>query len=705
MEGSYYEEIFHLYADKVSLTLDYKQFTKNLYNSIASNNDSISGILEKLKVNFLNRGFDKVMSLLGQLHISSGEENRTVTLKAFEIINKEEALKLKADEIEKLFFAFYEMNSLNYKDFFLSLIDKLQKDRENIVEDAWKLITNNSDEIELESPIGQFDPSDHPKLNSETSPQELFEDYKNSISLVNLVFSSTTDKTIIKKETFTLYYRILSFFITSLSDFQSLLEIPFELDVKRENKQKSKAKPKQEEVIISKVEIESVHLKTLGNLKNKLLKLNRLFFVILNNQFISLDKQKNRKITLDLFEKAIKATKTSILKNEISFFFGLFENNKTGDINYETFLRTMINMNYRVPIITKVYRKIELASIKGDSLSIPKIIKLYNASNHPDVNNGSSDADEVYSDFKNAIKLNFEVDDFSINDTHINKNDFINFYLCYLADVKNDEYFEIILNNCWNLTEETYEFEHVKADVSSKKVQKAKKLGDEYEDKYHEKGKVPFGTDKKFNLAEFNPSKKSKKYSNELKKIISLLKSRGTRGIFSIRRTFDIFDVNCNGSIDLNEFKEMINKLRIELSNEEANSLFNEFDKDKNKEISYEEFLEIILGEFPEERETRLKQVFYMLDKNNSGGVSIDEIKDGYHYKRHPDVLKGRKSPEEIYSEFLDNLDYHFNLIKQIDSKELNFNQFVDFYRNISFCYEKYEDFSDYLKAVWGLEN
>ena len=191
----------------------------------------------------------------------------------------------------------------------------------------------------------------------------------------------------------------------------------------------------------------------------------------------------------------------------------------------------------------------------------------------------------------------------------------------------------------------------------------------------------------------------------------------------SIRRNFDLADSNKNGKIDFEEFKFLlIEKLRFNFATdllltnksnkknsnkneEEIRKLFNEFDKDKSEDIDYNEFVQSLLGELPLERETRLKQVFYILDKNNSGSISQDELKDGYFYKRHPDVLLGKKSAEEIYGEFIDNMEYHFNLINGGDpNREMNFEEFIDFYRNISFVYEKDNDFLDYLKAVWNLD-
>lgn len=173
----------------------------------------------------------------------------------------------------------------------------------------------------------------------------------------------------------------------------------------------------------------------------------------------------------------------------------------------------------------------------------------------------------------------------------------------------------------------------------------------------------------------------------------------------SLRRSFDVADSNQNGVIDLDEFTNLLKLLRIELNKQEIVYLFDEFDSNKNGEIDYNEFITAIINDISEERITRLKQVFFVLDKDNSGGISIDEMKDGFKFKRHPDVLKGKKSPEEVFAEFLDNLDYHFKLLKNKSNlEEMSLADFIDFYKNISFAYASTNDFNDSLIAIWGLD-
>lgn len=622
-------------------------------------------------------------------------------MKNFLKINEKFEFFLKNDEIERLFFVFYEVNCLNIRDFLLALFDQIPKEREKTIGNLWKSVSNNKDEIESEDLFDMYCLDSSQEQAEEGKESQSFE---SKMLLINNAFSYIKSA-YISKEIFTIYYKILSFFILSNEEFDNILKSSFSSVGTSKNKENPKEN-KGKDVDKVELNIDQQHMKTLSILKTKLLKLDRLIFVRLNNYFSSVDHNKNFKIDFDLFEKSLKRTNTAILKNEISYLYGLFEDSTTGNIDYQVFLRTILNVNYRISVLKDLYSKLINESPKG-KLTISYILKKYNPTNHPEVQNGNEDASDLYKDMENALKINYDQENQEKEvEFCISKSSFIDFYLSFTAEIRNDDVFEIMINNCWGLSEEIYEFTQNEGVDSKKTSLKKRKLEEEYEERHHKNGKVPFGIEKKYDIGEMNPLKKTKRISYIMKKFIGLVTKRGTRGIFSIKRTFHMGDVNENGVIDSKEFTNLLkNVLRFDISSEESTQLFNEFDRNKDKEISYEEFIDSILGEMSDERITKLKQVFYILDKDNSGLVSVDEVKDGFNYKRHPDVLKGKRSPEDVFSEFLDNLDYFFNLLTQKKGNSFGFEDFLDFYRNISVCFVSDKDFSVYLHSVWGLEN
>ena len=52
-------------------------------------------------------------------------------------------------------------------------------------------------------------------------------------------------------------------------------------------------------------------------------------------------------------------------------------------------------------------------------------------------------------------------------------------------------------------------------------------------------------------------------------------------------------------------------------------------------------------------RRDLVERVFVILDKNNDGGIDMNEITSSFNGKRHPEVLNGRKSEQQVFLEFI----------------------------------------------------
>jgi Ca2+-binding EF-hand superfamily protein len=64
-----------------------------------------------------------------------------------------------------------------------------------------------------------------------------------------------------------------------------------------------------------------------------------------------------------------------------------------------------------------------------------------------------------------------------------------------------------------------------------------------------------------------------------------------------------------------------------------------------------------------------VRKAFDRLDKDKSGIINVDDIKGVYNGKNHPDVKAGKKSEDEVLSEFLDTFEMHHTL-KNPDSRD-----------------------------------
>jgi hypothetical protein len=59
----------------------------------------------------------------------------------------------------------------------------------------------------------------------------------------------------------------------------------------------------------------------------------------------------------------------------------------------------------------------------------------------------------------------------------------------------------------------------------------------------------------------------------------------------------------------------------------------------------------------PERRRRLVAMAFNILDKDGSGEIDPDDIIGVYDASKHPDVISGKRTPDEILREFLDTFD------------------------------------------------
>jgi Ca2+-binding EF-hand superfamily protein len=98
--------------------------------------------------------------------------------------------------------------------------------------------------------------------------------------------------------------------------------------------------------------------------------------------------------------------------------------------------------------------------------------------------------------------------------------------------------------------------------------------------------------------------------------------------------------------LDRQEFKKAISDFRIQIPNEHIDTIFNAFDLNRDGTIDYDEFVRIIRGDLTPNRLAIVKKAYAKLDKDGSGVVDIDDLKDVYNTSKHPDVMSGKKSPD-----------------------------------------------------------
>jgi Ca2+-binding EF-hand superfamily protein len=180
--------------------------------------------------------------------------------------------------------------------------------------------------------------------------------------------------------------------------------------------------------------------------------------------------------------------------------------------------------------------------------------------------------------------------------------------------------------------------------------------------------------------------------------IRSKIQGRGSLAIRGLSKMFKILDNNGNREIDFNELFWGLKDFGIQMTQEQGDDLLQAFDTDGSGTVNFNEFLRLLRGEINDFRVSYIKKAYQKLDANSDGTVRLDDIAKLYDVSRHPDVINGRKDPKEVYLEFMKLWD------TQVADGEVTFQEFLEYYRDVSASIDSDEYFAAMMKAAWKLD-
>ena len=460
------------------------------------------------------------------------------------------------------------------------------------------------------------------------------------------------------------------------------------------------------------------------------------------------DDNNNKTLDRNEFEKALKDYKVNLSKDEIEQLFNLFDRDNSGTIDYDEFLRQVRGeMNdKRKQIVLQAFDKLDLD--KSGIIELSEVKALYNAKNNKDVLSGRKTEEDVYGEFIETFETHHNLKK-GYRDRRVTKDEFVEYYNNISMNIDDDDYFVAMIQNAWKLkpqpsytNQQSWTNKNDNNDnknvsdyyKSSNLPQKRGKMLGERNPKVGTSANAPFGTDNvptnystsnnpnyNYNTnynTNYNRNQKSNindnkdNYDNKnkgeevLKKFRNKMAARGTRGIMSIRRAFMIADDDNSKTVDFNEFKKFCHDYRIGLNDDEVKELFNQFDRDGSGHIDYEEFVYSTEGQMNDFRKNIVKKVFDKLDKNKNGVIELDDIRNTYNAKKHPDVVNGKKTEDEVLAEFLDTFEYHFSLLNMNKSRDgkITLDEFYEYYNNISMSIPDDRFFEAMMNSAWNLD-
>jgi len=162
------------------------------------------------------------------------------------------------------------------------------------------------------------------------------------------------------------------------------------------------------------------------------------------------------------------------------------------------------------------------------------------------------------------------------------------------------------------------------------------------------------------------------------------LAKRGGLSMKTLGLAFAVNDRDRSGYFDFEEFESILGRAGLFLKRQELTKLFRYFDRDQNERVSYNEFLRGLQGELNERRTGIIRQAFQKMDKTGNGVVDMEDVVGTYDASRHPLVISGQKTSEQIMVEFLEGFKDHSTGSSPGVPGVVTWDNWVEYYRGIS---------------------
>lgn len=162
--------------------------------------------------------------------------------------------------------------------------------------------------------------------------------------------------------------------------------------------------------------------------------------------------------TLDIqeFWKALCDFRVPISPEECRKLFDLFDTDESGEVSYDELMRAVAGeMNpIRKSFVQRAFKKIDVDG--SGELTKEDIKRSFNAKMHPDVKKGTKTEDEVLAEFLDTFEVHHGLKHPEDRDGKVSLREFVEYYTNISSTIDNDEYFELMMTNAWNLNNVSY---------------------------------------------------------------------------------------------------------------------------------------------------------------------------------------------------------------------------------------------------------
>lgn len=177
------------------------------------------------------------------------------------------------------------------------------------------------------------------------------------------------------------------------------------------------------------------------------------------------------------------------------------------------------------------------------------------------------------------------------------------------------------------------------------------------------------------------------------------LNKRGSKTIRNLGRTFRALDsFDGNRKVDRNEFAVGLRENGVTLSTSELSALFDYFDKDKDGNVCFDEFLVGVRGSPNSRRQALIDKAFLKFDRDGNGYVDANDLRGVYNCSHHPKVQRGEMTEDQAFREFLQSFNDR-NRDGRITKDEWD-----EYYAAVSSSIDNDDHFVQLMKTAWKLD-
>ena len=163
-------------------------------------------------------------------------------------------------------------------------------------------------------------------------------------------------------------------------------------------------------------------------------------------------------------------------------------------------------------------------------------------------------------------------------------------------------------------------------------------------------------------------------------------------------------DDNNSKSLDKLEFTKAMTDYMLGFTEGEIQKLFGYFDFDRSGLIEFDEFIRAIRGPMNPARKKMVAMAFKKLDKDGNGWVDINDVRGVYNAQKHPMVIQGKKTEDQILQEFLETFETaHAMRNNETPNYVVTKEEFEEYYNNISASIDDDNYFQLMMENAWKL--